>query len=107
MRSPDCSMTRSTSSKRMKERSGKAGVRGCGGPLRSDMAAVTDQAVCIRQWDWSETSQTVSLFGRETGVVRAIAKGSKREHSRFSGGLEVMTRGEMIVHIKAGDSLSL
>ena len=64
------------------------------------MPTVTDQAVCIRQWDWSETSQTVSLFSREHGLVRAVAKGSKREHSRFSGGLEVLTRAEMIAIIK-------
>jgi DNA repair protein RecO (recombination protein O) len=60
----------------------------------------TDQAICIRQWDWSETSQTVSLFAREHGLLRAVAKGSKREHSRFSGGLEILTRGEMIAIIK-------
>ena len=70
------------------------------------MATVTDQAVCIRQWDWSETSQTVSLFSREHGLVRAVAKGSKRENSRFSGGLEVLTRGEMIAIIKPAADLA-
>jgi DNA repair protein RecO (recombination protein O) len=64
------------------------------------VATVTDQAICIRQWDWSETSQTVSLLGRDTGLVRAVAKGAKRENSRFSGGLEVLTRGEMIAILK-------
>ena len=71
------------------------------------MPTVRDEAVCIRQWDWSETSQTVSLFGRQTGVVRAIAKGSKRENSRFSGGLEVLTRGEFLANIKPGSGEGL
>lgn len=79
------------------------------GFYRSRMATVVDQAVCIRQWDWSETSQTVSLFGREQGLVRAIAKGSKRgggEGGKFSGGLEVLTRGEMTAIIKSTPGLA-
>jgi DNA repair protein RecO (recombination protein O) len=67
---------------------------------------VIDQAICIRQWDWSETSQTVSLFARETGMVRGIAKGSRREKGAFSGGLEVLTRGEMVAIIKPGADLA-
>jgi len=62
--------------------------------------------VCIRQWDWSETSQTVSLFARDTGMVRGIAKGSRREKGPFSGGLEVLTRGEMIAIVKPGSDLA-
>lgn len=50
----------------------------------------------IRVWDWSETSQTVSLFARTIGVFRGIAKGAKREKGRFSGGLELLTRGQII-----------
>lgn len=71
------------------------------------MPTVTDQAICIRQWDWSETSQTVSLFARELGIVRGVAKGAKRENARFSGGIEVATRGELIVRPKAGEGLAL
>jgi DNA repair protein RecO (recombination protein O) len=67
----------------------------------------TDQAICIRVWDWSETSQTVSLFGRQTGVIRGVAKGAKRENARFSGGLEVMTRGEFIASIKNTENLAV
>jgi len=66
---------------------------------------VTDMGVCIRQWDWSETSQTVSIFGRDIGIVRGLAKGSKRENARFSGGLEVMTRAEFIVSLKPTEGL--
>lgn len=66
------------------------------------MPRVIDQAVCLRHWDWSETSQTVSLLTRSHGVVRGLAKGSKREKSPFSGGLEIATRGEVVFIPKAG-----
>jgi DNA repair protein RecO len=58
-------------------------------------------------WDWSETSQTVSLFSREHGLLRCVAKGAKRDHSAFSGGLEVFTIGEMVASIKTGGQLSI
>src|SRR4051812_33484122 len=66
---------------------------------------VIDQAVCIRQWDWSETSQTVSVFGRQQGVIRGVAKGSRRERAPFSGGLEVLTRGEVTAIVKPASDL--
>jgi DNA repair protein RecO (recombination protein O) len=70
------------------------------------MAQVRDRAVCIRHWDWSETSQTVSLFTREAGVIRGIAKGARRERAPFSGGIELITRGEMIAIVKPGSELA-
>ena len=70
------------------------------------MPLVSDQAICIRHWDWSETSQTVSLFSREHGLIRGVAKGAKREKSTFSGGIELMTRGEVVASLKNTDTLS-
>lgn len=64
------------------------------------MPSASDQAVCIRHWDWSETSQTVSLLTRGSGIVRGIAKGAKRERAPFSGGIELLTRGEVTAIIK-------
>lgn len=71
------------------------------------MSAYEDVAVCVRHWDWSETSQTVSLFSRGHGLVRALAKGSKRERSRFSGGIELLTLGAMGAIPKRDDSMTL
>ena len=70
------------------------------------MPILLDQAICIRQWDWSETSQTVSLFTREHGLVRGIGKGSKREKSAFSGGFELLTRGELGALVKPSADLA-
>lgn len=64
-----------------------------------------DEAICIRVWDWSETSQTVSLFTRSHGVVRALAKGAKRDDHRFSGGFELLTRGGVGLLLKNTESL--
>lgn len=71
------------------------------------MPAITDEAICVRQWDWSETSQTVSLFTRQTGVVRGVAKGSKRPRAPYSGGIEVLTRGEVTAALKRPGALSV
>lgn len=70
------------------------------------MATITDQAICIRHWDFSETSQTVSLFTREHGVLRGLAKGARREKGPFSGGIELLTRGEVVAIIKPGRDLA-
>ena len=69
------------------------------------MPTVRDQAICIRQWDFSETSQTVSLFGRELGLFRALAKGSRRPKSSFSGGIDLLTLGDMVTIMKPGREL--
>lgn len=72
--------------------------------------SVRDQAVCLRVWEWSETSQTAALFARELGVVRVLAKGARRADARFSGGLEVTARGELIAiqrpASRSGDGLA-
>ena len=70
------------------------------------MPAAIDEAICIRHWDWSETSQTVSLLTRSHGVLRGIAKGSKRENSKFSGGIELLTRGQILFIAKPTSDLA-
>ena len=65
-----------------------------------------DEAVCIRHWDFSETSQTVGLFSRARGFIRAIAKGSRRERGGFSGGVDLLTRATITIIIKPGVDLA-
>ena len=65
------------------------------------MPPVTDDAVCLREWEWSETSQTASLFTRRHGLIRVIAKGSRRPKAPFSGGLELLTMGRATFYPKA------
>lgn len=49
----------------------------------------------LRTWDFSETSQTVALLTRGHGIVRGLAKGSRRPRSVFDGGFELLTRGHV------------
>jgi DNA repair protein RecO (recombination protein O) len=55
-----------------------------------------DLAICIRTVDYSETSQIVTFFAKDTGKISAIAKGSKRPKSAFDGPIEILSRGEIV-----------
>ncbi len=61
---------------------------------------IREDAIVLRLWDFSETSQTAALFTRGQGAVRCLAKGSKRPKAKFSGGLELATRGEGVLIVK-------
>lgn len=64
------------------------------------MPRYTDLAICIRDLDWSETSQVVVLLTQNHGKVRALAKGSRRQSpsavARFSGGINLLNLGQAI-----------
>lgn len=68
------------------------------------MTACKDNALCLRLRAYSETSQIVTLFGREYGKIRAIAKGSKRAKSKFSGGIDLLSNGHVIFHPPRNES---
>jgi DNA repair protein RecO (recombination protein O) len=59
------------------------------------MMLKSDQAVCIRAVDYSETSQVVTFFARLSGKLGVIAKGSKRAKSAFGGPIEPLSFGEI------------
>lgn len=60
------------------------------------MNAVKDQAICIGQRVYSESSQIVTFFGRCSGKIPAIAKGSRRQRGKFSGGIDLLCGGEIV-----------
>jgi len=68
--------------------------------------AEVDIAICLRQWDFSETSQTAALLCRRLGLVRVLGKGTKRPDPRFSGGLEIGTLGEAVIVPKNSSNLA-
>ena len=70
------------------------------------MPTYHDEGICVRHWDWSETSQTVTLLTRDHGLLRCIAKGSKREKAPFSGGVELLTRAHLTAIIKPNAELA-
>lgn len=74
------------------------------------MPRLTDYAICIRDLDWSESSQLVVLLTQSHGKVRALAKGSRRNSpsaiAKFSGGVNLLSAGQAIVIIKPATELA-
>src|SRR2546429_3723508 len=58
------------------------------------MPLARDRCVCLRKVEYSETSQILTLFGRQHGVMRVIAKGAhrttKQGASKFGGGIDLL-----------------
>jgi DNA repair protein RecO (recombination protein O) len=50
------------------------------------------EAVILRHADWGEADRLLTLYTRERGKVRAIAKGARKIRSRKAGHLEPFTR---------------
>jgi DNA repair protein RecO (recombination protein O) len=65
-----------------------------------------DLAICIHAVDYSETSQVVTFFTRETGKISAIAKGSKRPKSAFGGPIEILAYGDIVFTATGGEKLA-
>ncbi|MBT3278795.1 MAG: DNA repair protein RecO [Phycisphaerales bacterium] len=63
------------------------------------------KAICLRAWDYSETSQILALLTRESGVVRVIAKGIKRPKSKSGGMVDLLAEGNMVYSQKNVSSL--
>ncbi|MFK7962093.1 MAG: DNA repair protein RecO [Phycisphaerales bacterium] len=71
------------------------------------MPTLSDIAICLRAWEYSETSQTVRLLMREHGGIRGLAKGSRRDRGNFSGGFQPLTRGHLVTIVKPGRDLAI
>ncbi len=66
------------------------------------MALISDRAIVLRRLDYSETSQILTLFTREHGQVRIIAKGIKRStRSRFAVGIDLLELGHVVWSARA------
>ena len=76
-------------------------------PYTASMARLTDAAIVLRRWEYSESSQTVSALSREHGLVRGLAKGAIRPGGTFSGGFEPLTRGHLGWIVKTGRDLAI
>jgi DNA repair protein RecO len=59
---------------------------------------ITDEGICLRVTDFSETSQIVGMFTRAHGLTPLIAKGAKRSSKKnvMSGPLDLLTSGEVV-----------
>jgi len=55
------------------------------------MPVLTSEAVVLRTWPVHEADLIVSLFTRDYGKIRGVAKSALRSRKRFGGALEPMT----------------
>ena len=61
------------------------------------MALGTSSAVVIGSFPLGESDRVVTLYAREWGKVRGVAKAARRTRSRFTGALELFTLGQAII----------
>jgi len=71
------------------------------------VAAEKALALVLRTTDWSETSRIATLWTREFGKVRALAKGGRRLKSNFETALDLLTLCSIIFLRKSSGSLDL
>lgn len=64
-------------------------------------------ALVIRGTDWSETSRIVTLFSREVGKIRGLAKGGRRIRSNFEVSFDLLSVCEIVYIHKAQGGLDL
>ncbi len=69
--------------------------------------AETALALVVRGTDWSETSRITTLFTREFGKVRALAKGGRRLNSQFEIAFDLLTVCRVTYLRKAHGGLDL
>lgn len=55
-----------------------------------------DQAICLRTVDYSETSQVLHFLTHRNGLVKLIAKGSKRSKSATGGAVDLLSEGDVV-----------
>ena len=60
------------------------------------------EAIVLAAMDYGESDRIVTLFTREHGKVRAIARHGKKSVKRFSGALEIFARLRLHLFLKEG-----
>jgi len=64
-------------------------------------------AIVVRTTDWSETSRIATLWTREFGKVRVLAKGGRRLKSNFESALDLLTLCSIVLLRKSSGTLDL
>ncbi len=71
------------------------------------MAMEKATALVLRTSDWSESSRICTLWTRELGKVRALARGGRRLRSSFESSLDLLTVCSIVLIRKSSGSLDL
>ncbi len=71
------------------------------------MSSEKATALVLRAIDFSETSVVVTLFTREFGKIRALAKGGRRPKGPFESALDLLALCRVVFLRKSSDALDL
>src|SRR2546430_4305962 len=71
------------------------------------MPAEKAVGLVVRTTDWSETSRIATIWTRELGKVRALAKGGRRLRSNFDSALDLLTVCSIVLLRKSSGNLDL
>ena len=71
------------------------------------MAILRTEAVVMKGWKLGETSKILSLFTRDFGKVKVVAKGGRGSKSKFKGCLEPLTHLRIFYYDKRTRDLQL
>ncbi len=64
-------------------------------------------ALVLRTTDWSESSRIATLWTREFGKVRGVAKGGRRLRSNFESALDLLTLCSIVLLRKSSGAMDL
>ena len=62
------------------------------------MQPYRDDGIVLRTQDLGEADRIITILGRTTGRIRAVAKGVRRTKSRFGARLEPFTHVDLMLH---------
>ncbi len=65
--------------------------------MPSTVRSLHTEAVVLRHSDWGEADRLLTIFSREAGKLRAVAKGVRKMRSRKAGHLEPFTRSKVLL----------
>ena len=69
------------------------------------LGTLTTAALVLRSIDYGESDRVVTLLGRSTGCVGAIARGARKSQHRFGGGLGLCSIGDAMLRERGGSEL--
>lgn len=69
------------------------------------MKLLVTTALILRVVDYGESDRVVTLLGRETGKLSALARGARKSQKRFAGGLGLGMAGEASLRERPGSEL--
>lgn len=70
------------------------------------MSSLVTLAIVLRAVNYGEADRIVTLFGRDTGRLSALARGARKSQRRFAGGLSLCALGSAAVRERPGAELA-